>query len=277
MGMRKRKDSDAKLTKDQKETIKKEEAFRLDKAEKERKRSELIASIKNELKNDPYFIYELKRIIDDTITGEISDERLFESLKPVFTQKSPTLEDILSGRETEFDSSLVVSPESVDMLFFPQVRNKIKEWQQIFFNKESKEGEKLKAEEKLQRVFEYLIFQGQGRPKALTEEGKARIREDIMTVEATCKEIFSKSKRSESHRRLLIKEYFPKVADKIIERQIKSPERLRNIVLAEREGSTESAIEKFLREEYRYIKTFSKTNENITGATVRGNKIIFER
>ena len=125
--MKKGKNIDTKLSKKDKERLEEEKERRKEKREQENKDTELLKSIKAKLEEEPDFLYTLKNLIDE-IPGEIPDDYLFEALKPTF-RKKPTLDDILSGKKFQHKSndSLIVSPESVDMFFYPAHRKRFSE------------------------------------------------------------------------------------------------------------------------------------------------------
>lgn len=217
---------------------------------------ELKAILKNKLKKDPLFYLDfLKRIINK-IPGTISDNVLFELLKPSFT-KRPTLDKIFYRKPLKpKDPFLRVSPESIDMLFYPQIRRKLKEWQQTFFDKTLPNFKRENAKGKIQMMFNSLTYKGSGREEDLSPENKRNIRNNFRDIDRKCKHIFKKTKRNLANRKLSIKEKFPDVGEQIVNcREIpKSPEKLRNEVFAKRFNCSIRSIEECIRE-FNLIKT----------------------
>jgi len=239
----------------------------------------LAEAIRTRLNDNPdYYLRFLKELIDE-IEGDISDDIMFEFLKPAFTQKSPTLEDIFSGKEKTYqvDPTFVVSPKSVDMLFYPQVRKKIKQWQQIFFNKKVSASERITAEENLEKVFKRLTWKGQGTGKKneITAEQKRVIRQWFRSYDEKSKEVFKKNNRNrnETHRNLLIKEKFGNIGEEVLKQglSISSPERLRNALLSVKTNCsvravTECIVEFNLIKAHKYL-----SDKEVEGLTIRGS------
>ena len=200
-------------------------------------------------------------------------EELFNLLKPSFTTR-PSLEEILSGQtiKKQQGNALYISPESVDMLFYPDVRNKIKEWQQEYFDVTLSGGKRDKAKDNILRVFTSLIYIGQGRQqeKALSSRDEAKIRLEFGKIDKSCREIFRQATRSLENRKLWINKKFPDVGEQIVKEGILDslylPERLRNIVFAKKYKCTERAIEECLRkwQVLKYDKLLTKEKAPIT-------------
>jgi hypothetical protein len=235
---------------------------------------EVVDILRNRLKKDPeYYINLLRKLIDE-IPFEISDDILFDVLKPTFTQK-PSLENIFSGEEHQItsDDSLIVSSESVDMLFHPAVRNKLKDWQQNYFDKQSTEKDKEQVKQKFKKVCRSLTYKGSGRPSKLTAKDKRNIRADFRNVDEKCREIFRKAKYSEANKKKYVREKFPDVAEEVISngRAIKNPEKLRNAILSKRNKCSLRAVEDCIAE-FNLIESMELLNK--TGSrtlTIRGS------
>lgn len=197
------------------------------------------------LERDPIKYLDFLRRIIDKKPLEISDETLetfFELLKPSQSvEGAPPLSKLFSA------GSGIKMPKGVDLLYYPFVRRKLKEWQQIYLDNKRGEQEREKAKKMIRRVFDNLIYIGQGRPKALSQGNKKKIIGEFKKVYKICKDVFAKSKNSgpdSGHWNLLIKENFPDVAEKILAiRHIETPEKLRNCVLAKRYDCTRRKIE----------------------------------
>lgn len=236
----------------------------------------IAEAIRARLNDNPdYYLLFLKKLVDE-IEGDISDDIMFEFLKPAFSQESPTLEDIFSGRNTssEIDDSLVVSPESVDMFFYPHVRKKLKQWQQTFFDEASTESEKLKAEENLQKVFKRLTWEGQGKRKknVVTAEQKRGIRKWFRFYDNKSKEVFKNSKRNSNNRSRRIKESFNNIGAQVLKQNlsISSPERLRDALLSVKNNCSIRAVKECIVE-FNLIKCNKLLSDKKTKTlTIRG-------
>lgn len=237
--------------------------------------NELESIIRDRLDEDPdYYLQFLKRIIDE-IPLMVSEKELFESLKPSFTQKSPPLEEIFSGdaEKVEVDTSLTVSPEGVDRLFYPDARKKIKQWQQKYFDETLSEEARANARKNIKKVFESLIYKGQGRPD-LSQEVKRDIRSNFRSIDSECRQIFEQAQRSEGNRCILIKQKFPDVGKEVVVAirnsplPIKRAERLRNIIISKICKCSIRAVEECVREFQ--LQNVSKALSEHGTITIRG-------
>jgi len=219
---------------------------------------ELENLIKERLKEDPeHFLHFLKVLIDGLPT-EIPDKTLFKLLKPTFTDDLSELSDgdieTLSESLTRQDiindpTELRSNHDSVDMLFYPEVRRKLKSWQKTFFDKTSTEKERKLAKNKINKTFTSLIYVGQGRRKQLSEEAQDKILSDYSEVRKKCKQIFEKSKNSSANKKLLIKEAFNDIGGKVLKDNpyIHTHQQLRDLILAERHHCSVRTIQEFIK------------------------------
>ena len=265
-----------------------DELERLEKKANEIHDNKLEEIIKLKLQYNPnHYLNFLQKIIDE-VNESIPDDVLFEELKPSLSvykgadkiDNAMNLEDISTAEITWEDFTLLPSPESVNLFFRPGVRKKLYEWQRTFFDESlgnSNSPQRFNAKKNIEKVFNALLFEGQGRPKAISEKAERQILLEKDSVQMNCKEIFSKNKRNRNSRNISIKEKFQDVGKQIVDEInngslfIKSPEKLRNVVFAKRYNCTERAIEEFIRDKYyalRVLKKASKKNPKITRVTI---------
>ncbi|MCX5798429.1 MAG: hypothetical protein NTU90_02480 [Proteobacteria bacterium] len=224
---------------------------------------DLEGIIRERLKKDRFhYLILLRRIIDE-LPEVIPEDKMFELLEPFweYTKKSKIL-DWIPPHITVTDDMLTklglskqdlepfLSPESVDMLFDPAVRNWLKKWQRMYFDESLPDYKRDKAREKIQKVFEKLTFKRQGRKKAIPESLEEQFYKNYFQLDEKCKTIFKKAKNM-SLRHRLIKESFPEYADSVINGSdpINSAEKLRNALLALGYSCSQRTIEEYIRKD----------------------------
>jgi len=211
---------------------------------------------------------------------EMTDEVLLDRLKPSFPQGRGEAEitelieregealpsDLPDPTESKWDP--VPSPDSVNMLFYPWVRQRIREWQATFFNTRLSSNETGHAKEQIEKVIRALLFQGAGRPTKIDRHTASRLFLEYPLIDRRCREIFSTASNSGT-RRSLVEEAFPGEAAAILEEWggIKSAAQLRNAVLAKRCECTLRVVEEFLRKKYAIFKYFRK-DPNVKEVTI---------
>lgn len=233
----------------------------------------VIRWLRAKLRQDPTFMDVLKKLIDE-VPEEISDDTLFELLKPALSHPWPPSPDSLAR----------ISSDSVDLLFHPGVRKKLKEWQQAFFDNSLKASQRAKAGYKIEKVFKRLLFQGSGPRKRLSsaqEDEVFRQRQDIKRI---CQEIIRGSSLAGGGvgwRRKLIKKKFQwcsnlSDSDNALEKaaSTKRAEEMRADVLAIKYNCHPRTIKEIIRrreEGFRELRKLNAKHPHIRSAVIYGS------
>lgn len=229
----------------------------------------VIRWLRAKLRQDHGFVFTLEQIIDE-FPEEISEDTLFELLKPRLSYPWPPQKTA---------SLPTVSSDSVDLLFYPGVRKKLKEWQQAFFDKSLKQSQRATAGYKIENVFKRLLFQGSGSRKQLSAEQEDevfRLRNDIKNA---CKEIIRGSTFAE--RRESIKKKFSWCSNlpdsyKALEKaaSTKRAEEMRARVLGIKYNCNPRTIKEIIRrrdEGFREFRKLTAKDPHIRSATIYGS------
>jgi hypothetical protein len=214
------------------------------------------------LKEDPlYYLDFLKDIIDkSTPVVRIDHTTVFDRLKPEFNYRNPVASDKLDKVKPD-DFDLMPTPRSVDQLFYPWIRVKLKEWQGQYFDKRLKDHVRDNGKNNIEKVFMALTYKGQGRPRGITLDIEKKINFDFANVQQKCDEI-SKTRRWQNNnsREDLIRSSFPDVGSEIVSKNthITTADQLRNLVLSKRYGCSVRNIEDFVRRTYHIFKYFKE-------------------
>jgi len=238
---------------------------------------EIDKLLRDKLSNNPGFLDVIREIIDE-IPEEISDDILFEHLKPSLTSKG-------------------VSPESVDMLFYPSVRKKLKEWQQAVFEESLKDYQRDRARDNIKKVFERLTFRGSGTRRVLSTKQESEVIAIRNDIKSTCRNIIQDSCIADTgdegisgYRKKLIREKFPWCRnppdrDVLLDRaaRTKRAEEMRACVLAIKYSSTSRNIKEIIRkceEGFREFKKYRKKHPSTKSILIKWigkNKTILPR
>jgi hypothetical protein len=233
--------------------------------------------LRAKLRQDANFISVLKQIIDE-IPGEIPDNMLFDQLKPRISSPWPPS---LGSRPS-------VSPDSVDMLFYPWVRKKLKSWQADYFNESLNKLDRDKGRDKIERVFRRLLFKGSGPPPALSHEKVREVFNERNKIKKLCRKIIQDSAQADigqkaltAYRKEQIENRFEwcRNLDKDKNVQLEKAasttraEQMRAAVLAIKFDCDPRAIKEIIRkgeEGFREFQRQSKSNPRIVDATITG-------
>jgi len=236
----------------------------------------VIRWLRAKLRQDPWFISTLRQIIDE-IPGEISDDDLFELVKPSLSRSWPPSDDVPS-----------ISPESVDLLFYSWVRKKLKRWQADYFNEALEELDRDKAKYKIEKVFKNLTFRGSGLRPLLSDKQQDvvfALRNDIKTV---CKNIIqdasiadTREKGLESYKEERLREQFDwcrtlPSGNPMLKKAASSKraEQMRANVLAIKYNCDPRNIKEIIRrkgEGFRELRKLTKKDPHIRSATIYGS------
>src|SRR5262245_52797015 len=99
----------------------------------------MVRWLRAKLKREPQFIDVIRKIVDESVNSEISDRDLFELSKPRLVGPWPP------SSSTHQKKS--ISSDSVDVFFYPAVRNKLKKWQRDFFDKSLSKSDRYEAKD----------------------------------------------------------------------------------------------------------------------------------
>jgi len=225
----------------------------------------LLKLLRNKLRNDPVgWLGNLKELIDE-VPETIEERTLFNLLEPHHTETG-------------------ISDNSVDMLFDPSVRRKLKEWQRSYFDNSLRDFERDNARDKIKKVFERLTFQGSGARNTLSEGQEDELFAERYDVKKTCKEIIKDCSVADgvmNHQRSKIKEKFLWCREVANENDLlqqaasaKRPEGMRKFVLALKYQCSPRIISDTIREKeegFRDSRRYFKKHPNTQSISIKGS------